>query len=210
MPEHAEVIDVAEGLWVWRLPHPDWFPESDWEPLVTSTRVKTGGEVALLDPLAPPAEDDPLWERLDTDPATVVVVLKPDHVRDVDLFVGRFGARAYGPRLFFRHDIPAAELEPVEPGDELPGRLVALYDGRGRNETPLWLPEQRALVFADGLTAPGGELRVWGTPWHEERTLPALRELLELPFEHVIVSHGEPVHDRAAYEQALQRTPWAG
>jgi hypothetical protein len=37
---------------------------------------------------------------------------------------------------------------------------VALYDGRGRNETPLWLPEQRTLVFADALTAPGGELRV--------------------------------------------------
>ena len=30
---------------------------------------------------------------------------------------------------------------PIEPGSELPGGLVALYDGRGRNETPLWLPE---------------------------------------------------------------------
>ena len=35
---------------------------------------------------------------------------------------------------------------------QLPGGLVALYDGRGRNETTLWLPEQRALVFADALT----------------------------------------------------------
>jgi glyoxylase-like metal-dependent hydrolase (beta-lactamase superfamily II) len=70
--------------------------------------------------------------------------------------------------------------------------------------------EQRALVFADALTAPGGELRVWATPWHQERALPALRALLELPFEHVIVSHGEPVHTRAAYERALERTPWSG
>ena len=62
-------------------------------------------------------------------------------------------------------------------------------------------------MFADALTAPGGELRVWNTPWHEKRDLPALRELLELPFEHVIVSHGEPVHDRAAFEEALERTP---
>jgi glyoxylase-like metal-dependent hydrolase (beta-lactamase superfamily II) len=99
-------------------------------------------------------------------------------------------------------------LEPVQPGSELPGGLVALHDGRGRMETPLWLPEQRALVFADGLTAPHGELLVWGTPWHEERTLPALRALLELPFEHVIVSHGDPVHDRAAYERALELAPW--
>jgi glyoxylase-like metal-dependent hydrolase (beta-lactamase superfamily II) len=65
------------------------------------------------------------------------------------------------------------------------------------------------LVFADALTAPGGELRVWATPWHRERALPALRALLELPFEQVIVSHGEPVHDRAAYERALDLPPWA-
>jgi transcriptional regulator with XRE-family HTH domain len=55
-----------------------------------------------------------------------------------------------------------------------------------------------------------GELRVWATPWHEERALPALRQLLELPFELVLVSHGEPVHDRAAYERALERPPWDG
>jgi glyoxylase-like metal-dependent hydrolase (beta-lactamase superfamily II) len=92
----------------------------------------------------------------------------------------------------------------------LPGGLVALYDGRGRMETPLWLPEQKALVFADALTAAGGELRVWVSPAHEERALPALRKLLELPFEHVIVAHGEPVHDRGAYERALECAPWQG
>jgi hypothetical protein len=45
-------------------------------------------------------------------------------------------------------------------------------------------------------------------PWLEERILPALRALLELPFEHVIVSHGEPVHDRAEFERALERPAW--
>jgi glyoxylase-like metal-dependent hydrolase (beta-lactamase superfamily II) len=158
---------VAPGLWLWRVEHPDWRPEVDWGPLVTSTCVTSGGEVGLLDPLAPPEEATEVWGRLDATPPTLVVVLKPDHIRDVDVFVGR-------------------------------------------NETPLWLPEQRALVFADALTAPAGELRVWSTPWHEERALPALRALLELPFERVIVSHGEPVHDRAAYERALDLAPWSG
>jgi glyoxylase-like metal-dependent hydrolase (beta-lactamase superfamily II) len=209
-PVGHELRDVALGLWLWRLEHPAWKPGLEWEPAVTSTCVESGGEVALLDPLAPPVDATEVWGRLDARPPTLVVVLKPDHVRDVDLFVRRYGARAFGPSLFWPDDVPETELEAIEPESELPGGLVALYDGRGRNETPLWLPEQRALVFADGLTAPGGELRVWATPWHEQRALPALRALLELPFERVIVSHGEPVHDRAAYERALDLPPWNG
>jgi glyoxylase-like metal-dependent hydrolase (beta-lactamase superfamily II) len=205
----AEVLDVAPGLWVWRLPHPDWEPGLDWEAPVTSTCVESAGEVAVLDPLAPPEDADEVWARLDARPPTMVVVLKPDHVRDVDVFVRRYGARAYGPFLFWRDDIPETDLEPIDPGTELPGGLVALHDGRGRLETPLWLPEQRALVFADALTFAGGELRVWATPWHEERVLPALRALLDLPFEHVIVSHGEPLHDRAGFERALALPPWS-
>src|ERR687887_668752 len=135
-----ELRDVAPGLWIWRLQHPDWTPENDWPQLVTSTCVTSGDEVAVLDPLAPPDEADEVWARLDAHPPTLAVVLKPDHVRDVDLFVRRYGARAFGPALFWRHDVPETELE--------------------------------------------------------------------LPFEHVIVSHGEPVHDRAAFERALELPPW--
>ena len=205
-----ELRDVAEGLWIWRVEHPDWKAGLDWDRFVTSTVVESRGEVAVLDPLAPADDAAGVWERLDARPPTLVAILKPDHVRDVDLFVRRYGARAFGPYLFWRDNVPETRLEPIDPGAELPGGLLALYDGRGRNETPLWLPEQRALVFADALTAPDGELRIWETDWHEERAVPALRALLELPFEHVIVSHGEPVHDRAEYERALERPPWSG
>jgi hypothetical protein len=202
--------DVAPGLWVWRVDYPDWRPGLGWGPVVTSTCVESAGEVAVLDALAPREGATEIWARLDARPPTIAVVLKPDHVRDVDLFVVRYGLRAFGPSLFWRQNIPRSELEPIEPGSELPGGLVALHDGRGRMETPLWLPEQRALVFADALTAPEGELRVWGTPWHEERVVPALRAMLELPFEVVIVSHGEGVHDRPEFERALDRPPWNG
>jgi hypothetical protein len=205
-----ELRDVAPGLWLWRVEHPDWAPGLGWDPPVTSTCVETGGEVAVLDALAPPDDASEVWARLDARPPTLVVVLKPDHVRDVDLFTRRYEAPAFGPDVFHRGDVPETELEWIGPGSELPGGLVALYDGRGRNETPLWLPKQRTVVFADALTAPEGELRVWGTPWHEERALPALRALLELPFERVIVSHGEPVHDRGAFERALELPPWNG
>ena len=73
---------------------------------------------------------------------------------------------------------PADGADPVEPGDTLPGGLVALYDGRGRNETPVWIPEHRTLVFADALAAPRGELQVWDCPALRERALPALSALL--------------------------------
>jgi glyoxylase-like metal-dependent hydrolase (beta-lactamase superfamily II) len=204
----VELRDLAPGLWIWRLDHPDWTPGHGWEAGVACTCVESGGEVALLDPLAPPDEEREFWERLDAKPPTLVAVLKPDHVRDVDLFVERYGARPFGPRAFFPTDIPRTELEPLYRSSELPGGLQVVDDGRGQAETPIYLPEQRTLVFADGLTAPEGELRVWASHWHEKRTLPVLRELLELPFERVIVSHGEPVHDRAAYERALELPPW--
>ena len=203
----AEVREVTDGLWVWRLEHPDWRPDAGWEPPVTSVWIECGGETAVVDGMAP-ADDDPVWQRLDARPPTLAVVLKPDHVRDVDVFVQRYGARGYGPYLYWPDNIPETKLHGMEPGAVLPGGIVTLYDGRGRSETPIWVPDQRALVFADALTERRGELLVWGTPWHEERVLPALRAMLELPFEHVIVSHGQPVHDRAAFERALSLPPF--
>jgi glyoxylase-like metal-dependent hydrolase (beta-lactamase superfamily II) len=205
-----ELREVADGLWLWRIDHPDRTSQSDFQGPVTSMCVHSGGEVILIDPLAPPPQAREAWSRFDADPPTVVLVLKPDHVRDLDLFARRYAARAFGPTLFFADGVPKTTLTGVDPGDELPGGLIAQYDGRGRNETPMWLPEQRTLVFADALTAMGTALQVWATPWYEERTLPALRALLDLPFERVIVSHGEPVHDRAGYERALTRDPWTG
>src|SRR3954454_8012647 len=49
-----QVLDVAPGLWIWRLAYPSWQEGAGWPELVTSTCVESGGEVAVLDPLAPP------------------------------------------------------------------------------------------------------------------------------------------------------------
>ena len=182
---------------------------SSWPPGVTSTCVASGGEVVLLDPLAPPADATEIWARLDASPPTVVVILKPDHIRDIDLFVGRYGARAFGPYLVWRDNIPETRAR----GDRAWSRAARRPRRPLRRAWP-----QRDAGLAARAARPrlrrradrrDGELLVWGTPWHEERTLPALRDLLELPFEHVIVSHGEPVHDRAAYERALELPPWS-
>lgn len=206
----VEVRDIAPGLWLWRQPHWEWEEGADWEPEVSSFAVESRGEVVLLDPLAPPpVAGREVYERLEESRPTAVVIVKPDHLRDVDPFVHWYGAAAYGPWLFWGGAAPVTELTPVRPGDELPGGLLALSDGRGGAETPVYLPEQRAIVFADGMTAPGGVLRVWWSPALERWGLPALRSMLDLPFELVLVSHGDPVHTRADFQAALEREPWS-
>jgi hypothetical protein len=91
--------------------------------------------------LAPPDDAADVWARIDARPPTVVVILKPDHVRDVDLFARRYGARAFGPYLFWRGDAPETELEPIEPGSELSGDLVALEEYGRALERPPWTGE---------------------------------------------------------------------
>lgn len=206
----VEFREVGEGLWIWRQEHYEWGPGAGWDAVVTSTWAESGGERFVFDPLAPLINAEQLWEWLDQRPPTAAAVLKPDHVRNVDLFIQRYGAQGFGPDRFFRGGGPESDLVELWPGYKLPGGVVALFDGRGRNETPMWLPDQRVIVFADALTERDGELRVWGTPWFQEGAVAAMRSLLELPFEQIIISHGEPVHSRIEYEKALKRDAWWG
>jgi hypothetical protein len=214
---HVVVSDLAPGLWIWRLDHPGWKPDADWPPTVTCVCVDSGGERWLLDPLLPPDDVSAVWDRLAERPPTAVAILIPDHVRErsddrgtwsVDALVRRYGCRAFGPSVFDPPQIPLTTLEKIEPGRELPGGLVPFRDPRGWNETPLWLPVQRALVFGDALTERDGVLRVWMSPTHAERALPDLRAMLDLPVERVIISHGSPVHTRAELERALTLPMW--
>jgi hypothetical protein len=205
------VFDVADGLWGWTRDHPEWHPGCDWEPSVSSFCVTSAGVTLLMDALEP--EDPAVWRRLDALDPTAVVYLKPDHVRDVRLFCDRYGATAYGEWDAHEELVPdLAPFEPTAPGWDLPGGVRLLDDGRWRRETPAYLPEQRALVFADGVMCdPAGTLRVWNTPWHTRRVVGTIRALLaEHDVEHVLVSHGAPAHRRDELVAALDRDPWTG
>jgi hypothetical protein len=136
----VEVRDVASGLWLWRQRHPSWREGADWPAVVASFAVRSREATLLLDPLAPPPAAREVWDRIEVLAPETVVVLKPDHVRDVDLFVRWYGTAAYGPQLFWRDDVPKTELRVLHPGDKFPGGLVAYHDGRGVLETPLYFP----------------------------------------------------------------------
>jgi hypothetical protein len=91
-------------------------------------------------------------------------------LRDVDLFVRRYGCRSFGPWLFWRSNIRETDVRRRD--DRRRGRAADLGNA------------------------------------HIERARAALRELLQLPFERVITAQGEPLHDRAAFEQALELPAW--
>jgi hypothetical protein len=235
-----EVQDLAPDLWMWRIRHPGWTEDEDWQPVVTSICADLGDQRLVLDPLTPPPDATTVWDRLDARPPTAVMVLIPDHVRPswplrampgtwttsearwprlwrkgaseadwaVDVLARRYGCAVYGPAALEPGAQPETSMRAVVPGTEWPGGAVVLDDPRGFNETPLWLPEQRVIVFADALTERKGVLRTWTMGDLEGRAAAALRRLLDLPFERVIISHGEPVHTRAAYERALELPPW--
>ena len=106
---NVEVIDLAPGLWIWRLEHPAWNPRVDWQEVVTCTCVDAGDERWLLDPLFPPDNATQVWDRLAERPPTAVAVLLADHLREtwsdrktwsIDAAVRRYGCRAFGPDVW--------------------------------------------------------------------------------------------------------------
>jgi hypothetical protein len=210
---NVEVIDLAPGLWIWRLEHPEWNEHCDWQEVVTSTCVDAGDERWLLDPLLPPADTTEVWDRLAERPPTAVALLIPDHhdrmswsdrhVRSVDAVVTRYRCRAFGPDDWSDNKPPKTNLQKIVPNEALPGGLMPFRDPRGWSETPLYIPHQKTLVFGDALTERGGVLRIWGTPHRSD-----LRAMLDLPFERLIISHGQPVHTREALERALDLPGW--
>ena len=138
---HVEVIDLAPGLWIWRLEHPSWKPDVDWQQVVTCVCVDAGGERWLLDPLLPPDDAAHFWDRLAQRPPTAVAVLSPDHMREtwgdrqtwsLDALVRRYRCRAFGPAVF-DPDMgpPETEVQTIQPNHELPGGLLAFRDPRG-------------------------------------------------------------------------------
>ena len=107
----------------------------------------------------------------------------------------------------------------IEPGEQLPGEVTAHAVGKPRrHEMPLHLPSHDALVFGDAVAETGGRLVVWATDrvdakaerFYRDRFNPTLEPLLELPFDAVLTTHGQPVlkQGKQALRRALGAKPW--
>jgi glyoxylase-like metal-dependent hydrolase (beta-lactamase superfamily II) len=188
----VDVQEIADGLWRWTAPHPEWTPEQDWDRDVGSVYYEAPNAVCLIDPLVPQDDPERFWRALDRDieragkPVAVLLTVHW-HRRSSDEVAARYDARRE----------PPAGVEPwaIERADE----------------EVLWLPEHRALVVGDVVLGSDGGLRVCPVSWiadapdYPPEFVASLRRLLELPAERVLVSHGEPVlaNGREALARAL-------
>ena len=189
------VIEVAPGLRRWTAWH------DHWEEDVGSLAVDTADGLVLIDPIEPPPE----LRR----PAHVLITVYW-HGRDA----GKLEAQRWAPSRSVR---PLANrgVEADSAAEGLPGGIRAFQTARAA-EVVYWLPEQQALVAGDVLLGAGAKPRATDEPLRlcPERWLgkgthadlrASLRPLLDLPVEHVLVSHGAPVvgGGRAALERVL-------
>jgi glyoxylase-like metal-dependent hydrolase (beta-lactamase superfamily II) len=183
-----EVQRLAEGLWRWTAPHPEWKPGDDWEQDVGCVYVETPEAVVLIDPLVPAGEErETFWEALDRDvdrfARPVVVLLTCEwHVRSAAEVAERYGASRPGP------------------GETLP-EAIEPFAVPSVEETLYLIPEQCALVSGDLLIGEGGTVRLMPESWMEGRTTPedlraTLRPLLDRDLERILVSHGAPALER--------------
>jgi hypothetical protein len=207
-----DVSELAPGLWRWTGYHEEWKED------VGCVYYEAPDAIVLIDPLVPPEDRQRFLAALDRDveragtPVHVFVAIFW-HARSAGDLARRYGARLWAPsgaRAAVQKRTDAV-TDTFRPGDALPGGMQAFASGR-RTEHLLWIPAHRALVPGDSmLGADEGGVRLCPESWlpasvRHPQVRAALRPLLDLPVERILVSHGEPVLSggRHALARALE------
>lgn len=182
--------DLGGDIWRWTLPHPEWGTTTQ---VVHSYAVHAGGDTVLIDPLF---EDPEPLDALIEGRVTVAITV-PYHVRSAAEAARRWDARVVGHPDLARRGLRVHERAPGVTLHPIPGhkeRVVQVAD---------------ALAFGDRVIGAEGGLRIWDQSHigdaYRARLNGWLERLLELDFERVLTTHGEPVlkDGRAALKAAL-------
>jgi hypothetical protein len=214
---------LTEGLWRWTARHPEWHP-GEFGAEVACFAAQAGDTTLLIDPLLP-AEPDPVLRALDDTLANrlAILITIPYHVRSSEELWRRYNDHAettiHGHAAAAKRLKDRSAFREIEPGAQLPGGVTAHTIGKPRRyEMPLHLPSHDALVFGDAVAETGGRLVVWSTNrvdakverFYAGRFNPTLEPLIELAFEKVLVTHGQPVLEggKQALRRALKAKPW--
>ena len=183
-----EAVRIAEGLWRWTAPHPNWenWPGHEREAReVGCVYYEAGDAAVLIDPLVPADEEDDFFRHLDADVERrglpVVILLTAGwHRRSADELSARYDARIGGT-------LPQGVEE------------IAI-DGADERQVAYFIQPHATLVVAEifGVDI-DGELYVGRSPALErpDELEASLGRLMKLPIERLLVSHGAPVLEDA-------------
>jgi len=203
----VEVTQIERGLWRWTARHPGWTPADGgpdgWESTVGCLYWEAEDAVVLIDPLVPQdaGDRDRFLGALDSDVERLALPVEimltcAWHSRSADELAERYRATVRVPDFAAPRVARAVAFRPDEP---LPGRVVAVTALPASEEVVYWLPAPRAVVPGDTvLGAEGGGVRLCPASWLSESMTradlaAALRPLLDLPVERILVSHGTPI-----------------
>jgi hypothetical protein len=183
---------------------------------VSSYWLEDGG--ILIDPLVPPDAGLEWFESRSTPPAEILLSNR-HHYRDSGRFQDMYGCPVYCNRAGMHEFTHGERVTPFDPGDPLPGGVSAhAVGGLCADETALYIPSRRAVIFADGVVrgGPQGQSGPLGfvpdalmddPPGTKRHLLDAFARLLEeLEFEHLLLAHGGPVIDdgRAQLQELVE------
>lgn len=190
------MVEVIPGVVHWTSMHPKI------HTLVSSYWLV--GEGVLIDPLVPGQGLDGFHEAAVAPSA--VLLSNRHHYRDSGVLAERFGCKIYCNRAGLHDFVHGEQVQGFDIGDVLPGGAVAYEVGAlCPDDTALYLPAARAVVFADAVVR-GGPHRAEGPlgfvpdslmddPEATKRgILRSCQRLLgELEFDSVLLAHGGPV-----------------
>lgn len=206
------VEQILPGLWRWTCSHPEWTPTEGgpdgWEPDVGCVYYEAPEAVVLIDPLVPsgPPDEERFLRALDRDVERLglpVAILLTTHWHERsaamlrDRYMSQPSADIWAPESFVTN-LAATGVRSISAGVRLPAGIAVVPTSRP-GQVVYWLPAPRAAVPGDLLLGDGaGGLRVCPDAWLQGAEAPrevrvALRALLDLPVEMVLVSHGAPV-----------------
>jgi hypothetical protein len=215
---------LTDGLWRWTARHPDWHPGA-FGAEVACFAAQAGDTTLLVDPLLPP-EPEPVLRVVEDslDDRLAILITIPYHVRSSEALWKRYRDQAdttiHGHRAAVKRLSDTSGFREIEPGVALPGEVTAHTIGKPRRyEMPLHLPSHDALAFGDAIAETDGRLVMWAedrvdekvSTFYRERFAPSAAPLLELDFDNVLVTHGEPVMGggKGALRTALDSEPWS-
>ena len=133
---------LADGLWAWAAPHPEWNPDREgvggWEAEVTSWLLESDASTILIDPLLPSEPSDLQWvEERCADRDVHVLVTVYWHLRSAEVAQARLGAKVWG-NAKTREDVERIVSGLVEDQIPRPGGVNSVHANpeprrRGRN-----------------------------------------------------------------------------